>query len=71
MIDTPERRRPETVEAPALTFRQMYCSGCGNRLARAVLAPGSVVEDRCHHTVRRPDGSRGTCGVVTRMTPSR
>lgn len=52
---------------------RLHCGRCGNRLASFYLPEGSGgwVEDRCHHSVRKPDGSRGTCGYVTRTGPTR
>jgi hypothetical protein len=58
-------------EQPRLMLEQMKCSRCGGNLARVALVVGSVVEMRCHHSVRRPDGKRETCGYVTRAYPTR
>ena len=49
----------------------MRCARCGNALARVHLTVGSVVEQRCHHSIRRPDGKRETCGWVTTVRPTR
>lgn len=69
MIDAPtvlaERRDP-----PAPHLEQMRCARCGGGLARVVLTVGSVVEMRCHHSIKR-DGRRETCGWVNTVRPTR
>lgn len=70
MIDAPavlaERRDPQPIR-----LEQMRCARCGNGLARVCLTVGSVVEMRCHHTIRKPDGKRETCGWVNTVRPTR
>jgi hypothetical protein len=59
-----EHREPERPLTP------IYCPRCKQRLFQAALVAGSVVEFRCHHSVKI-DGRRETCGFVVRVTPSR
>ncbi len=63
--------KPAPVARPAP--ERLHCGRCGNRLASFYFPEGSTgwVEDRCHHSIRRADGTRGTCGFVTRTGPSR
>lgn len=37
-----------TVERPVKTLAWWLCQRCGRKLCRQYLAPGSVVEARCH-----------------------
>jgi hypothetical protein len=68
-IVTLEERR-EQQERPA-HLDQIRCARCGGGLLRAHLVVGSYVEQRCHHTIKKPDGKRETCGYVTRVWPTR
>ena len=61
----------DTRNQPASRLDQMRCSRCGGGLARVHLTLGSVVEMRCHHSIRNPDGKRETCGWVNTVRPSR
>ena len=54
---------------PAL--QPIYCPRCRTELFRAVLSVGSVVQFRCHQTIRGADGKRTTCGFVARVLPTR
>lgn len=73
MVMTGAPRTIPVVETPSepAHLEQMKCSRCGNGLALVHLTVGSVVQMRCHHSIKRPDGTRGTCGWVNRAWPSR
>ena len=64
MVERIEPERPPYWEVPR-------CSRCGNPLGRIYLVVGSWVSLRCHHTIRRPDGTRGTCGYENTIRPTR
>lgn len=65
----PAMERIEPERPPYLEV--LRCGRCGNALGRVYLTVGSWVEQRCHHTVRRPDGKRETCGWVNTVRPTR
>lgn len=65
----PRLERIEPDRPPYLD--SMKCGRCGNRLASVYLTPGSWVIQRCHHSIRKPDGTRETCGWENTVRPTR
>ena len=72
MIDVAARPMSERVEPERPPYYDvMRCGRCGNALGRVYLMAGSWVEQRCHHVIQRRDGSRGVCGWVNTVHPTR
>lgn len=73
MIDSPNARpmveRIEPERPPYLDV--LRCARCGNALGRTYLTVGSWVVVRCHHSVKKPDGKRETCGYENTVRPTR
>lgn len=63
-VERIEPERPPYLE-------QTRCGRCGNKLTRVYLTVGSWVVQRCHHTIKLPNGERKTCGYENTIRPTR